>query len=986
MKKLNQLLLISLLGSSLLGFSASAEKMNSETQDLVIKKMERVLSEMEKTDSSWLPSQQRLADLLAERARTRFMQEIEANCDGCKGSKADRQQAIQIYESLLKDININEHGPILFQLAHLYEMAGKNDQAQKLFESIIKDAKKKKIAPLLVAKSQMGLADMLFQKNKFKEARVHYIAALKEKNLDGRTLAIYNKAWCEFNQDQLDQAIKTLENLLARPQQITRDTDETSVYDPVFHADIMRDLATFYSRRTITDREINRFDELAPKEKRKELLLGFSEEADRLGQKKAAHTILNKYMEDKSLTKEEKLNAFVNMAQVNYDRGQTTQSTQDFAKAAAAYQDTGCDTSAKCLELQKTMKRYVTELHRSKKVKPDQDLLTAYQIYARTFPSDKEMIQRGAQVSVEMGQYATGIQFYRMISSNRAYDKKDKDEALLNEVGAAEKSNDFNLKKESYIHFIKNSSNEQKRFEVSYQLAYLHYQNKQLKEAAVYFYDLAKDKSGQADLRKKSADLSLDALAQIKDDVTLEQWAWEYADVFTKNQREYETIARRALMNRVARLANDKNTSKADLSGLLKTVLKTRVNGASAQEKMLFYTNVGVLAQKVDDSETYVKSQQLLLQMKELSKDKKQALLEQLASYYEQRLDFKQAYNFAVQIRNKKTKEFENEFRLGTLADLGGLSAERHYRNSLKTGLSGSRSLIVRSRLVLLSANPVAELKKQAPQLRQKPDLLNDTVLFVYAKTENAKALRSILEMKELRHESAPHFVQSQDYYERITAFYSKIATLQLNSKSTKSLQRTLGERTAQLAKADKFLNESLSIKDITAQMLALNLVTRENERLVKDLAAIPAPKGLNTREQAQYTVLFKAKLRPFLYKSKMAQQKMQEVWDSSPAIAQLTNDYKVARPEIQKILVRELHLLSQVPGEGRMKVAVQAALNTSPASTKDLLVARQAVSENPNDAKELAILRDLETKMGHPLMPSYIEARLNHLQKGDRL
>lgn len=983
MKTLKHLLILSAI---LISTPVFAEKMTSETQDLLVNKMERLITGMNKKDSSYVPSQQRLADLLAERARTRFMSEIEANCEGCKGSKADRQKAIKIYESLLAELNINKHGPVLFQLAHLYLIAGQTTDAQRLYETILKDSKKKSIHPLIVAKSRVGIADLLFAKGKFKEAHQHYVMALRNKDLDNKALIIYNKAWCEFNQDQLGSAISTMEKLLAKPELIVRDTEEGSKYDAVFHADLMRDLSTFYSRRPISNREINNFEKMAPQLKRKELLLHFADEASRIGQKAAANTILNKYLKDKTLTKEERLQAFVTLAQVNYDNGQSAKSTEDFAKAAAAYQDGGCDSKEKCAELQKTMKRYVTELHRSKKLKPDPDLLNAYQIYAKTFPSDLEMIQRGAQVALQMNMYSTAIWMYRTISSGDHASKKQVNEALLNEVSAAEKSKDFELQKASYTHFLKSSSEQKKKFEVSYQLAYLFYQKKQLKTAATSFNELALDKEGTIELRKKSANLALDSLVQMKDDVTLEQWAWIYSEVFQSQKTEFEVVARKALMNRVARAANDSKTNKSELSSLLKSVLKAKVGSAKIDEKVLFYTNLGVLAQKTDDEDTYLKSQFLLLGMPSLNRDKKDSIRRQLASYYEKKLNFKKAYELASDLQIKKAELKEAQFRLGTLADLANIDAQKHYRASLKAGLNGSRSLVVRSRLVLLSSNPVNELKKQARQLKASPALLNDTALFVYAKTGNKAALNAVMGMKELRNQSASRFILSQDFYKRISSFQIKLAGQKMKSKNTKTLQSSTIARVSLLNKADSFLNESVKIKDITGQMLALNVIANENNRLVKELAALPGPVGLTAKENIQYVALFKAKLKPFLYKAKAAEQRRNQLWASSTALSQLVRDYKAARPEIQKILVKELSLLAQIPGEGVLKNGVEEALNTSNMSNKDLQNARQNVAANPESIRDIENLKMIETKIGHPLMPAYLEARISHLQKGKSL
>ncbi|ASD65003.1 tetratricopeptide repeat protein [Bdellovibrio bacteriovorus] len=987
MKNLRRITLISIVVlGALNGRLALADKMNAGTQDLVIQKMERVLSAIGKEDPSWVPTQQRLADLLAERGRDRFMLEVEANCDGCKGSKADRQKAIGIYEELLRQVSLNEHGPILFQLAHLYEMAGQNDNAIRLFEQIIKEAKAKKINPAIVSRSHASLGDLLFQKNKFKDARYHYVIALKDDKLENRALVTYNMAWCDFNEDKLSSAITILETLLKNKHLITRDTEEGSKYDPVFHADIMRDLATFYSRKEINDKEIAQFESLAPAQNRKELLYHFASEADRLGQKQAAHKILNRYLEQPDLTKSERLSAFVRMAQVNYDRGQTTQSTQDFAKAAAAFKNTDCDDESKCEELQKTMKRYVTELHRLKKLNPDQDLLNAYVIYNKTFPTDIEMANRGSQIAMDMKKYPLAIQIYRSISESRKFSAKEREEALNNEVSAAEKSQDLNLRREAYLHYLKYSDNDAKSFEVRYQLAYLSYQQKQLKEAAVAFNDLAEDKKGSADLRKKAADLSLDAAAQLKDEESLQKWAWDYAKLFPAHRAEFETLARKALMNEVASVANNPKSSSSDMKKALKKVMSTDVATAKPAEKVLFYTNASVLAQKTGEDGIYIQSIQALIAMNEVSESRKDELREQLAAHYEKHLDFKNAYRMASQVRTPKVSEKDREFRLGTLADLAEMNPEKHYKAALKAGLKGERSLIMRSRLVLLSSNPVKELKAQAPELKQKPDLLNETALLVYARTMDKSGLKSVFEMKELRRKSAAQFFQKQDFYNKVANFHPKIASHQLNGKNDRTVQKSIQERMNLTAKADGMLKESLALKDITAQLIMLNIVASENERLVKDLASLPMPKGLSPAEQRQYVDLLKGRSKPYLLKARTAKQKMDELWAQSPALGQLAAEYKMARPEIQKLLLREMQILEDLPGRGRMKTAVSDALGSSSFSSRDLVSARKSVSENPSNVRDLENLKYLETKMGHPLMPSYLEARLNQIQKGKSL
>jgi hypothetical protein len=946
--------------------------------------MERVLKAMDVKDPSWVPTQQRLADTLAERARTRFMQEVEANCDGCKGSKADRQKAIQIYESILSQVQLNEHGPILFQLGHLYEMAGQNDKAIELFQSITKDAKKKSIAADIVSRSHAELGDLLFQKGKFKEAKANYEVALKDKKLQNRALTVYNMAWCDFNQDKLAPAIKTMEGLLSKPELITRDTEDGSKYDPVFHADVVRDLGTFYARRNITTKEIARYEVLSPKEKRKELLLNFAQEADRIGQKQAAHDILSRYLDQEGLTDTETLEAFVRMAKINYDRGQTGQSTRDFEKAAKAFKNT-CKDPSKCEELKKTMKTYVTELHRSKKLKPDQDLLNSYVIYSNTFPEDTEMTTRGAQVAMDMGKPAIAAQLYRAISDNSDLSEKERQNALLNEVAAGEKSGDANIQKAAYINFLKKGKDEGKSFEVRYQMAYLSYQQKQLKEAAVAFNDLATDKKGNAELRKKSADLALDSLAQLKNDEQIQDLAANYAVVFPSHKAEYETTARKALMNQAAALANNPNSSKSDMRTVLKRITNTNLASANSEEKVLFYTNESILAQKLGEEEIYVQALNKLI-ASDVTAARKEALLEQLTGYYEKKLDFTNAYKTALRLKMPKVSEKDREFRLGTLADLANQNPQRHYRAALKLGIKGDRAMVMRTRLVLMSANPAAELKVQSSELRRNPTMLNETALLVFARNGMSGNLKSVLDMKEIRNRSAAQFIQKQPFYSKAANFKNQIAAHMISTKSDRQMQRDITERIKLLAKADALLADANRTRDITAQLMALEVVAIENDRMVRDLVNLPMPKGLTPQEQAQYVGILKGKSKPYLMKAKFAEQREQDLLNNSSALAQMAQDYRTARPEIQNILKREMSLITQLQASGKMKSAVSDALNSSQASASDLASARKSVAAEPNNAGEIVKLKNLETKMGHPLMASYLDGRLNQLQRGKSL
>ncbi len=584
----NLLIAFLLLSFSVSGPLARAAKMDSETQDQVIGRLERVLSLMEKNESAWIGTNLRLADLLSERARLRFMAEVEAKCEGCKGSVTDRKRSISLYEGVLDQVKKEDRGQVLFQLAHLYDMAGGQDKSQSLFEKIL-SAKKGLYVADLIARAEVGLADILFQKGKNKEALVHYQIAFKDKNAENRGLILYRIAWCEFNQDHLPSAIATLEKLMASPELLTKEGTKGSEYDSAFHGDVSRDLATFYSRRKIADGDIAKYKQLIPKDQRKVLLVFFADEASRIGQKAAAYQIYQTYLEEPTLTKSERLAGFVRLAQTRYEMGQSTQSTDDFAVAAMNFKDMSCNDKDSCAETQKNMRRYVTDLHRANKVHPTMDVLKAYFIYVKTFPEDAEMAILGAQLAMDLKQESMALTMYQSAVNSNV--EKYREAALLGEIEAAERLKNPKDLETAYKNYLAVIPKGEKAFVIRYQLAQLAADRKDWSKAAQSFHDLALDTSGSKDLRKKSADLALDSLAAEKRDLEIQSYAAEFATAFPEDSNEFRRIARKATMNQVVQTANSDRSSKSDLQTALQQLQKADLRGATPAEKLLHYKN-----------------------------------------------------------------------------------------------------------------------------------------------------------------------------------------------------------------------------------------------------------------------------------------------------------------------------------------------------------------------------------------------------------
>lgn len=988
MKNLKQLSLI--LSSLFIGLTASADKMNSETQNAVIDRLERVLSQMESSDGAWSASNLRLADLLAERARLRFMNEIEANCKGCKGSEADRKKAISIYEGIQNKAGKLNQSVIYFQLAHLYNMNNQSTKAIELFNKITKTSKEAE----LVSRSHEGLGDIYFQSGKSKLAQEHYTKALNNKDTANRGLLTYRIAWCEFSQDQLKKATQTLEKLLSQPEMLTKETEKGPVYDGALHEDVMRDLATFYARSQVGDREIKSFITYSPQDLRKELLLFFASEADRVGQKKAARQIYQAYMKE-DLSKEERLDALMRTAQVQYDSG--LQSTGDFALAAKAFQETGCKTEEKCAEIQKRMKRYVTELHRSKKTAPNADVLSAYVTYINIFSDDAEMATLGAQVAMDLKKYSEAGALYHSaaVSSHRQMKAKDfaklsakeqkktaqvRNIGLNGEIEAAELAKDSDAREKAYINYLALSPEGDKQFAIRYQLAQLAYERKQWSQAANEFNTLALDKSGPEDLRKKSADLALDSLALEKRDKEIEKVAASYALAFPAHRDEFMKLSRKAVINQVASTTNDNSSSTSELRAALIKLRSSNLNGASDVEKILHHKNEAVIAQKIGDSTALLASLNALLAVKSLSAQDREDTLARKVGVYEMQLDFKNAYATAKLMKFAKSSQAEKELKLGTLAELAGLNPVNHYNNYLKLNPKGVQSPFIRTRLVMLSSNPLKELKKHSADLMRQPILMSQVLLSIYGRTKDLKSIEGYLKSPAIAKTAAAKMILKQPFYEAQIKFAVQINKHKINSKTQSSLQKTLKERAKLLAQADDNLKKSVRMNDYTAQIVSLTTVSQENYRLVSDIMSLPVPKKLTPELKNQYMALIKQQAQPYMSKAQVADAKLQEFWHNSEARDSLVAQYKEAQKEVKSVYRTEIIILASRAPES-IRNELKSALRDNGSDIKELTQARAAARENPTSERLLQNLKALETKIGNPVMATYLDARLNRNQ-----
>lgn len=934
-------LLSLLMTSSLLLVGLQATAMDESTRDMVIQRIERVLVQMDPQEKAWVATNLRLADLLAERARDRFMSEVEKNCESCQGSKADRDRALGLYTEVLKRPTGFNEGVILIQMAHLHDQAGESQKSQKIFERILTEKKYAKNLDLR-DQARVALADLHFHQGRHQEALKLYLEAQKVGTSSHKGLIQYRLSWSLFHLGRLDEATKQLEKLSGDKQLLQRQNTKGASYDEGFHNDIVRDLAIFYARQPIRRSQIESFKRLTPAASRSANLLFFGEEAERVGQKAAAGLIYQNYLLEKDLTSEQRVDAFIRLAQVKADLGRETESTEEFAVAAKSFRDLKCGAESKCESLQKRMRTYVTERHRAQKAEVNLDVAKAYFIYSRTFPSDLEMSLRGAQVAMDLKQYPMAAQLYREASlegrrqlqtKNEARTKELLRGAVFGEVEAAELARDLNLRNQAYRHAIETLPTDPETFMIRYQLAHLSYERKNWSQAAQEFRILALDQKGSLELRKKSADLALDSLAIEKRDADIEALSLEFAEAFPASATEYKRLSRKALTSQVVQTANNEKASASELKKTLKKLLSADLSGANDSERRLHLKNTVVLARRAGEKETLEKALLVLLASRGLSNQEKEDLQAQLVGEYESRKDYDKAYQLALQMSFPRLSKAEKELRLGLLAELAGRDTLRHDRAALAAGLQGPRAQQLRLRLIEKSAQPVAEFKKYQKELRRDPRLYAETLLFLYAKTRNLKQIQGFYLSGSAFRKLAPiRYMEKQPFYASHQNLMREIGSHQLKTQTDRQIQVSLEQRLRLLQKADAAVKSAARLGDFTAQVLTLTTVAVENERLVTELQALPAPKGLQPEELKQYQQLLRQQAQPYANKASRVRGKLAEVWNDESSLNALIRDYESARPEIRPLIQDELRLLAMA-APARPKGRLERTLSAKPSS-----------------------------------------------------
>lgn len=975
-----------------------AVKMDETTHDVIIDRLEMAISNMEKKAPERPGVLARLADLYADRARIVTMNRIGGECKkDCKDPVKDRARAINLYNEALSRLPRDRQGKVTLQVAHLHNLNGQSAKAIQLYNHVIRSSSKQFDAEAK-ALANAAVGEIHFRKGEFVPALRHLNAA-RVPQMKNRGLVEYRIAWCHLNMGKTDLAIDTMVKLLSTPALLATQTSEGRVVDASFVQDASNDLARFLARTTVTHKEIQTLRNLSPDNARKLNLHTLASETDRLGKKVASLTVWDAYLAEEKISAGERLEVQARVAQIYYDLNRLGAAAEAFGKALELRKRYSCKDEVECEELQTRLRRFVTVWHRAQKREPTVALFQAYVAYVNVFREDVEMLHWAAQIGSEVNRPKEAADLFHRASlaAIPQIKKNPKDQklikifegSLLGEIEMAEASKDSKTRETAYDHYLNVNPNGSQATQVRYQRAQLYYKNGRTREALNEFNYLAtQGKADNRDLRVKSADLALDALVALKDDKALQLKSLEYARIYNERKTEYMKISRKATMNIVAnQLKDESSTSRSQYRSSLETLNRVQMDGADDAEKIRFFKNKLVIAQKAMELDAVSDSADQLLRIKSLNADDREWAMAQKVWVAELQLNFTEAYQLTRQMKLDKMSKADRELRLALLAELAGINSRPHNEAYIKLAGNTRAANLVRVTLIKASHNPWHQLDQHLRSLRQHPDILAGLALELFARQKDYNRANGLIKTTGIVKYPAGQTLARQIQIRDFNTFELKIRSHRLHAYNEQVMQNTLKERLKLISQSERAVQEAIKKRDWTMQILTLTQLSRENRRLYDDINKLPVPRRLNPQQRQQYMQLIQTQSAPYLAKAERIQMQLNEMWNNSASMQNLQSAYMSASPELQKIYRDEINELARrAPSSAEKRL--NNLLNTPfrKPSERDLMYARKALQNDPLNISKAQELRKLESQSGRDAMVVYLDERIAQIKKGKSL
>jgi hypothetical protein len=944
------------------------------TQELLVKKLERIYSGLASTDPSKVPVTLRLADLLAERARLASMKDLESGCTICTAGEQDRKKALRLYQDVLAKTPESSRGRVLVQMGHLHELLNQEKEALQFYQQTAGSTGQASA----VAEANLSIAEIHFKKNRYIEAKKYYSLVLAEKSAGSRGLAAYRLAWCELNLSHLAAGLELFKEILKTPDLQSKSGLAGGQADHQFIEEVSRDLATWLSRSSVATTQLEELAKLSPESVREGNLIVLAQELERTG-KKAEAVLAWAYVQSQSTKAEVRLEAQVRKVPLSFDEKNTSEALKNLEIALGFWQDMkGCG-KPDCSELQKILRGLIVNWNQTEKKAPSENLLKAYELYLQRFSTDAEVAQWGAEVAKDRKQWPVAGRFMELAIAGYADQKlADKlESALLIHLENAEVSAIPELWTKAANLYLEKSPKKTKAFEVRYQQARKIYDAGDYKTAKTKLQELARQKEAPRDLRIQAAHLSLDAMNLLKDEANLGAEAKAYAALFGGAEaKEFAEINQKSAMNEVAKLAGE-SPEKA-----WNSLLAIDATQLSSAERKLYLKNKILLAEKTRhfDSEGAALEDYLLL--KDLNAEEREFAFSKKAWLAELRLDFVTALK-TTQSLTTTLKPDQKALKLAIYADLSGAESQHFYQQYLSVSKDEDVKLAISAELVRKSKTPLVELERQSILLAKAPETLARLYTEIYVKAQDEKVLKKALADIRIENTQWGRSLARAEDLRELKPVADKISSMKLDTKNQKSMAATIKSRATELDRLEKLVAKTIQKGDWTCQLVILDLLARESDRFYQELLSLPVPAGLSPEDESQYLNLLAQQANPYKTRADMAKTKAREFWQTAGWKEALQKSLKDSG-EFRILVINEIEALKAAADKDQLaaldqvtKAVASNSVAIEKPSREILEKARAEVRLSPFDKSRIEKLLDLERQAGDFAMVHYLEQRL---------
>ncbi|WP_374078745.1 hypothetical protein [Bdellovibrio bacteriovorus] len=983
------LLIISL--SAAVAAHAQAPAANGSTQDLLIQKLTQVQLGLAPADPARAGVLLRLADLHAERARQLSMKELADGCTVCKAGDKDREKALTYYTEALTKVSANSVAKVHLQMGHLYELQGRNELAEKSYQAMLSSSS----SPIEMAEANLSLAEMAFRKSDFQKAQGLYEKVLATEGASSQGLAAYRKAWCAFRMGNLEASISQLQEILKNPKLQSRMSSARGVADVQFLEEVSRDMATFMAARGIKDSDAETLYSLSPEQFKLQQVTMLAREGLRLGQKEPSLKVWD-FVYQKQSDPKLRLEAQVRMAQLNFDLKNVPAAAKSYQTALSLWSATDC-TAVSCEESAKGLRQFVVGWNRIENSKPSAELLAAYDEYFKVFSEDEDMYVWGSQAAATAGNYAQAAQWTALAnkvilakysaekdSAQQKAQAEKLEKNLLLGIENAEKSKDEKLLVAAQDDYLAKSVSKQKAFDVQYQKAYAIYQKGDYAAAADQLKDLAVNGKGSQQIKIQAAELSLDALAILKDDARIQQWSGEFAGKFAEKKAEFQQIHQKSILTQSAKLAEAQpDQALAALAGF-------NMSAATSEDRKTYLKNKILLSEKVNKiTEARVATEDLLREPS-LTADEREFALGRKVWFAELELDFATALKAAEQMKFNGLSQDERVLKLALYSELADKSPATYYTQYLKQSKDDEKKALIATQLIRLSKAPAKDLETYKSYFKNNSGLYARAALDVYGVTNDKKVLEKALKEKGSSKQDAFVMIEKILTLDEVKTLGTQLAAHKIDTKNQNTIATGLKSRVKMLEKADALANRAIAAGDWSSQLLALDLVAKENARFYNEALALPMPAGLTPEQENEYLTILSQQVAPNQNAATMAETKVKEFWAQKSALDSYktfaANNYNWS-----KYIAADVEAVTAIAPEDQKASWTAAVVEIKAAegslqkpSLAELEKARTNLKQNPFAASAIQEAIAVEKKAQRKSMVEYLEGRLATLAKKD--